>query len=90
MDRRNGDQAMSLTIQQTQQAIRALGLSVVRTDGEWRINLNNGSEATAYCTSDNDDALATARALHQDNKRLKIIAAISSSPIIVDCGKHGL
>jgi hypothetical protein len=52
-----------MNVQQTRQAIRALGLSVVRVDGEWRINLPNGKEATAYYTSCNEDALGTARAM---------------------------
>ena len=31
--------------------------------GEFRINLTNGSEATAYYTDDRDDAAATAKAM---------------------------
>jgi hypothetical protein len=46
---------------QTMAAIRALGLAVVRHDGEWRINHRGGSEDTAYYTTDNDDALGTAQ-----------------------------
>jgi hypothetical protein len=46
---------------QTMAAIRALGLAVARHDGEWRINHRGGSEDTAYYTTDNDDALGTAR-----------------------------
>lgn len=56
-----------MNVKQTQAAIRALGLSAVRIDGEWRINFpalpgaSHDREATAYYTEDNDDALGTAR-----------------------------
>lgn len=46
---------------QTLSAIRALGLTAARTAaGEYRIT--PGGEASAYYTTDADDALATARA----------------------------
>jgi hypothetical protein len=54
---------------QTRAVIRALGLSAVRIDGEWRINYlaqpgaSHDREATAYYTGDNADALATAKAM---------------------------
>jgi hypothetical protein len=64
---------MSLNVEQTKQAIRAMGLSVIRKDGTWRINYRNSDdsfagEATARYTTDNDDALAIARAMvsHSD------------------------
>lgn len=56
-----------MNVTQTRNAIRALGLSVVRSDGEWRINFppmpgaSHDREATAYYTTDNDDALGTAK-----------------------------
>lgn len=56
-----------MNAKQTQRAIRALGLSCVRIDGEWRINYpalpgaSHDREDTAYYTEDNRDALATAQ-----------------------------
>jgi hypothetical protein len=41
-------------------AIRALGMSVRYDDGEWRINYRGGDEATAYYTTDSQDAIDTA------------------------------
>ena len=51
-------------VQQTMKAIRAFGLVVSRTDGEWRINTPKGSEANAYYTTDNDEALAKAEEMY--------------------------
>ena len=42
-------------------AIRATGSSAKYHDGEWRVNVPGGSEATAYYTNDADDAINTAR-----------------------------
>lgn len=44
--------------------IRKLGLSVSKTDGEFRVNYRGGSEETAYFTNDCQDALATAIAMN--------------------------
>jgi hypothetical protein len=55
--------ACALGFKNTRRAIRALGLTASRRNGEWRVNLPGGSEATAYYTNDNDDALATAKAM---------------------------
>jgi hypothetical protein len=52
-----------VNINQTKQAIRALGLTVYRVDGEWRVNYQGGKEATAYYTDDAQDALDTTRAM---------------------------
>lgn len=51
-----------MNVKQTQAAIRALGFSAARTDGEWRINVRGREEALAYYTTDNEDALGTAKA----------------------------
>lgn len=53
-----------MTQRQTMDAIRALGLSVRRTEhGEYRVNFKSGTEGTAYYTTDAEDALGTARAM---------------------------
>lgn len=54
-----------MNIGETRKAIRALGLTATYRDGEWRVNFANGREATAYYTTDNADALATARLMAQ-------------------------
>jgi hypothetical protein len=46
-----------MTSKEVEQAIRALGLAVTRVNGKWRINYRGGKEATAYYTTDDDDAL---------------------------------
>jgi predicted acylesterase/phospholipase RssA len=38
-------------------------LAVMKVDGKWRINYRGGKEATAYYTTDDDDALGMARAM---------------------------
>jgi hypothetical protein len=52
-----------MTSKQIEQAIRALGLAVTKVNGKWRINYRGGKEATAYYTTDDDDALGMARAM---------------------------
>jgi hypothetical protein len=52
-----------MTSKEVEQAIRAIGLAVTRVDGKWRINYRGGKEATAYYTTDDDDALGMARAM---------------------------
>jgi hypothetical protein len=42
---------------------RALGLAVTKVDGKWRINYRGGKEATAYYTTDDDDAMGMATAM---------------------------
>jgi hypothetical protein len=41
--------------------VRALGLTIRAYDAEYRINYKAAQEATAYYTSDRDDALGTAK-----------------------------
>ena len=52
-----------MTPKEVEQVIRALGLAVTRVDGKWRINYRGGKEATAYYTTDDDDAVGMARAM---------------------------
>jgi hypothetical protein len=54
---------MAPTVAETLAAIRATGATARRREGEWRVNLPDGSEATAYYTDDADDAVQTARAM---------------------------
>lgn len=50
-----------MNVKDTAKAIKALGPSCRRQDGEWRINIAPYREETAYYTDDADDALATAQ-----------------------------
>jgi hypothetical protein len=52
-----------MTSKEVEQAIRALGLAVAKVNGKWRINDRGGKEATAYYTTDDDDALGMAKAM---------------------------
>ena len=52
-----------MTDQQAFAAIRGLGLTVGKRDGEYRVNFPRGQEATAYYTNDRSDAVATALAM---------------------------
>jgi NACalpha-BTF3-like transcription factor len=56
-------EAGTMNINRVKQTIRALGLTVTRVDGEWRVNYQGGKEATAYYTDDPQAALDTARAM---------------------------
>lgn len=51
-----------MTINQTLKAIKALGLTARYNPEyqEYRINIPNGKEATAYYTNDSEDAIKTA------------------------------
>lgn len=49
-----------MTAKEMRERIRATGCSVRVTDGEIRVNLRGGSEATAYYTNDREDACGTA------------------------------
>ena len=40
--------------------IRRLGMKAGHRDGEYRVNYPGGTEATAYYTTDADDAIGTA------------------------------
>jgi len=52
-----------MTSTEVEQAIRAFGLAVTKVDGKWRINYRGGKEATAYYTTDDDDAMGMATAM---------------------------
>jgi hypothetical protein len=53
-----------VTVKEAIRAIRALGLSVRRTEfREFRVSLPGGAEATAYYTTDAEDAVWTARSM---------------------------
>jgi hypothetical protein len=56
-------EALEMTDKQLQDAIRELGLTVTKIYGEWRINYRGGQEATAYYTSDKNEALDRAKAM---------------------------
>lgn len=44
---------------ETRIALKVIGVTLTRKDGEFRVNLKDGAEATAYYTDDLEDALGT-------------------------------
>jgi hypothetical protein len=61
---------MPRDIQTLRAELKPLGMRVQRTDdGEWRVNFQKGTEATAYYTDDYDDALGTGRAMAKEGLR---------------------
>lgn len=59
--------ASMMSVTNTFKQIRDLGLTVSRTEGEWRICPKRGREAEAYYTNDNADAIATANRMAKGN-----------------------
>lgn len=55
-----------MTIHDVQVALRAIGISLSRRGGEFRVNFTNGPERTAYYTNDLGDALETGRAMSRE------------------------
>jgi hypothetical protein len=60
------------TIKEAFREIRSTGAHVGRSEGEWRVNIPGGNEATAYYTDDTEDAILTA---HEMMKRYKLAVA---------------
>jgi hypothetical protein len=52
-----------LTLKQAKRELRALGYTINRQHGEYRVNLLGGEEVSAYYTTDISDAVGTARAM---------------------------
>ncbi len=52
-----------MTMQQAKVILRAIGVSIRKDDGEYRVNIIGGTELTAYYTSDLEDAVATGKAM---------------------------
>jgi hypothetical protein len=50
-----------MTLTEAKAALRPLGLSLRKRDGEYRVNFTGGAEATAYYTNDIFDAVETGR-----------------------------
>jgi hypothetical protein len=60
---RDNENKSGIDSSEVEQAIRALGLAVMKVDGKWRINYRSGKESTAHYTTNDDDALGMARAM---------------------------
>lgn len=58
-----------MTLAQAKAALRPLGIVLTKKDGEYRVNLYKGREATAYYTSDLDDAVATGKSMARHGNR---------------------
>jgi hypothetical protein len=48
-----------MTLQEAKTIAKAHGFTIRHRDGEYRVNLIDGKEETAYYTDDRDDAVAT-------------------------------
>lgn len=57
--------ASSLTLAEARARLRAIGWTIYKQDGEYRINPKGASEESAYYTTDLADAMLTARAEQQ-------------------------
>lgn len=62
-DPERSNKSPKLTDKEAQKQIRATGATVTRKDGEYRVNVPGGTEATAYYTDDKADAVGTAKAM---------------------------
>lgn len=60
----------NLTIKELREALKTLGCTLQIRDGEYRVNIKGGSEATAYYTDDREDALDTARFMVESTKKV--------------------
>lgn len=58
---------MKLTLKSARQELAELGFTITKTNGEYRVNIENGFEATAYYTSDLGDAVETGRTMSTMN-----------------------
>ena len=54
-----------VSVHKTFATIRSLGLEVARFEGEWKIKLPKAPATSAYFTTDNADAIATARRMKE-------------------------
>lgn len=62
-----------MTFKEAQATCRAFGHTLTRRpDGEYRLNVRGGTEATAYYTTDLDDACGTARMEAQHARRFPL------------------
>jgi hypothetical protein len=55
-----------MTLKQAKAVAKALDITISgkNASGEYRVNFVNGKEATAYYTNDLEDAVGTAKAMH--------------------------
>jgi len=64
-----------VSIAETFAAIREAGCTVSRENGEWKVNLPDGGEASAYFTESHSDAVETARAMAARHNRPSVAVA---------------
>jgi len=57
----------AITLKDAIKLLAAKSISLTKKEGEYRVNVKGGKEATAYYTNDLDDAIGTA--LHQWDKK---------------------
>lgn len=53
-----------MTLSDAKKLVRTLGMVISKNDGEYKVNFSNGQENTAYYTDDLDDAILTAKDMH--------------------------
>lgn len=54
---------MKMTLEQVREELGRVGVTIRKRDGEYRVNFRGGKEATAYYTTDLEDALQTGLAM---------------------------
>jgi hypothetical protein len=58
-----------MTLRQAQARLRAVGVTLTKYDGEYRVNVKGGMEISAYYTNDLDDAVVTGEDMAQRQPR---------------------
>jgi hypothetical protein len=53
----------NLTLAEARAELRAIGVTLKKSDGEYRVNFEGGPEKTAYYTDDINDAVKTGKAM---------------------------
>lgn len=60
-----------MTLEHARIELAQVGVTIRKTDGEYRVNLKGATEATAYYTNDIDDAVQTGYQLRIDAPEAK-------------------
>ena len=79
-DPERSNREKKLTDKEAQKQIRETGATVSRKDGEYKVNVPGGTEATAYYTDDPSDAVGTARAMMKQHGPTKTYEVRVSHP----------
>lgn len=61
-----------MTLKQAKKTLKAIGITIRKNDGEYRVNIINGTEATACYTNDIEDAIGTGKAMARSRQSYKL------------------